>query len=203
MKKNYQQSDRARTERDTLDHALDAALEKYAAVEPRAGLEQRVLSRLQSETRTIPIRSWWQWSTVGAVATLLVITAAWAWKSSRPAKSFAQQHPSAPIEIVSPSSTLAASGVPGPVRPPKARAVHTQPRRRHPPVVAADGPKLDQFPSPRPLSEEELALTRYVRQFPAEAIVIARAQEDFEKEMLQQEKDTLEGVSTDSERPER
>jgi hypothetical protein len=46
-------------------------------------------------------------------------------------------------------------------------------------------PKLDRFPSPQPPSHEELALRRYVSEFPEEATLIARAQEEFAKEIEQ------------------
>ena len=53
-----------------------------------------------------------------------------------------------------------------------------QPRK----TVAAD-PKLDQFPSPQPLSAEEIALAQYARNFPKEAQLVAQAQEEFEIEI--------------------
>jgi hypothetical protein len=40
-------------------------------------------------------------------------------------------------------------------------------------------PKLDQFPSPQPLSTEEIALAEYVKKFPNEAQLVAQAQEEF------------------------
>ena len=64
-----------------------------------------------------------------------------------------------------------------------ARWVRSKPRRSHPSAVPADGPKLDQFPSPEPLSKEELAMARYVKKFPQDAATIASAQEEFEKEV--------------------
>ena len=57
--------------------------------------------------------------------------------------------------------------------------------RARPTVVAAANPKLDQFPSPRPLSEEEQLLVRYVHEFPEEAVLIAKAQAESEKEIEQ------------------
>ena len=50
--------------------------------------------------------------------------------------------------------------------------------------VVATAPKLDVFPSPHPLSDQELALARYVRNFPADAKVVAESQADSEKEVL-------------------
>jgi hypothetical protein len=50
------------------------------------------------------------------------------------------------------------------------------------PALAAAEPKLERFPSPQPLTQEELALVRYVQSFPQEATLIAQAQEEFELE---------------------
>ena len=40
-------------------------------------------------------------------------------------------------------------------------------------------PKLDRFPSPQPLSAEEMALAHYVKDFPKEARLVAQTQEEF------------------------
>ncbi len=176
----------AETGGDVLDRALDAALAKYSSVEPRLGLEQRILARLRSEQDRIPTRSWWQWSAVGAVTALIVIAIGFAWKSNWPAKTVSQRHPSAPIEMAQPSATqVAANGETQAAAVIRRRYKAT--RRRVPrPVAVADEPKLDQFPSPEPLTQEELALVRYVRQFPSDAVMVASAQEEFEKEIQQE-----------------
>ena len=44
-----------------LDRELDAALAQYGAGEPRAGLEQRVLTNLRAERKKIASRTWWRW----------------------------------------------------------------------------------------------------------------------------------------------
>jgi hypothetical protein len=67
-----------------------------------------------------------------------------------------------------------------------------------------DQPRLDQFPSAQPLSEQEIALARYVSQFPQEATLIARAQGEYEKEIRQQMKNTnSETGLSDTDQPER
>jgi hypothetical protein len=186
MQDNRQKSwNDSQTERDGLDCALDAALAKYSAVEPRAGLEQRVLARLRSRHEAIPTRSWWQWSAVGTLAVLLVIVAALAWKWSEPAKMVTQRHPSAPNGTVQRPVTPASSELHAD-RLLNEGPSHTRLRRNHAPSAVAHGPKLDQFPSPRPLTPEELALARYARQFPQDAMMIASAQEEFEKEVQQE-----------------
>ncbi len=49
-------------------------------------------------------------------------------------------------------------------------------------------PRQEQFPSPRPLSEQEIMLARFVEQFPREAAMIARAQ----TKLLAQEEEEME-----------
>jgi hypothetical protein len=183
MESNCQKSwNNGQGEDEALDRALDAALAKYSAVEPRTGLEQRILASLRSERDRVPVSSRWQWSAVGVLA-LVVIIAALAWKSNRPTKSVAQQHAPAPIERV--ASTSADSSRSAGLLPTR-RAVQTNAQREHSALMASKGPKLTQFPSPEPLTQEELALVRYAKQFPEDAVVIASAQEEFEKEIQQE-----------------
>jgi len=49
-------------------------------------------------------------------------------------------------------------------------------------VQLARSPKLSQFPSPQPLSEQERLLVRYVTDFPQEAAMVAKAQARAEAE---------------------
>jgi hypothetical protein len=64
-------------------------------------------------------------------------------------------------------------------------------------VQEAAEPKLDQFPSPRPLSKQEELLARYAREHPQEANLIAQAQAELEKQ------DLLEFEKQDARRPAR
>jgi hypothetical protein len=50
-------------------------------------------------------------------------------------------------------------------------------------ATAKPAPRLGQFPSQRPLSEQEELLVRYVRESPQEAVLVARAQAEREKEL--------------------
>jgi hypothetical protein len=65
--------------------------------------------------------------------------------------------------------------------------------------VVASAPRLEQFPSPEPLSEQEEFLARYVEQFPHEAVLVARAQTQLMKqEMIELELPREAAVSSDS-----
>ena len=46
----------ANEKQDELDRMLDATLAKYAAAEPRAGFEERVLANLRAERARVPDR---------------------------------------------------------------------------------------------------------------------------------------------------
>ncbi len=171
---------------DELDNVLDAVLAKYSAVEPRLGLEERVLANLRAEPARVPGRASWRWTVMAALAAVVVVAIAIAWKSGRPLHPQVANHiPTMPtLEQSKPrvapqvGETDARAHALGPAT---RRALHRVPKE----AVAAANPKLDQFPSRQQLSEEELALARYVSQFPEEATLIARAQEEHEKEIQQ------------------
>ncbi len=168
---------------DELDSRLDAALAKYAAVEPRAGLEDRVLANLRAERSPAPDRAWWRWSLAGALAAVIVVAVAPAWRSSKPAHPAVRLHPSpTPQSAQMPATQVASNGVgkqmrgnqPGPHQPVAAYKATMHPAQ--PEVVASDSPRLDQFPSPRPLTDQEKILLDYVGRSPAEAARVAEAQ---------------------------
>jgi hypothetical protein len=173
---------RENCESDDLDRVLDAALAKYSAVAPRAGLEERVLANIRAERARSADRAWWRWSVAGALAVVIAV-AALAWRASRASHPAVVLRPSSTTPSLQRSGMEMASNNGGNESREQKRAVHKKlgPQARGSAVVA--GPKLDQFPSPAPLTEEELALARYVRQFPGEATLIAQAQEEYEIEV--------------------
>ena len=63
------------THNDEFDKVLDDALSEYREAEPLAGLEDRVLQRLQLQTEQRR-KLWWRWSAIAAAAAALII-AAW------------------------------------------------------------------------------------------------------------------------------
>jgi hypothetical protein len=169
------------SENDALDRELDAALAKYAAVEPRAGLEERILANLQSEQTRTPERAWRRWCVAAAAAAVIVVAVALAWKSGRPVQQQIVQHTPAqqspqqpPPQVEANDQHIGAGSATTPKR--QATVRHSQPVIA---VVATANPKLDVFPSPQPLSEQERLLLDYVHQSPMEAAQIARAQTEL------------------------
>ena len=177
--------------KDDLGRALDAALAKYAAVEPRAGLELRILANLRAQQPRAE-HAWWRWS-IGVLAAVVLIAAAVAWrlKTATPTFVHTPTIQQAPKQSPAPA-TVAHETSPPASRPKPHSAAHAE--------VATSTPKLDVFPSPEPLSEQdrfpssqpsnahehfpsvrplttqEQILASYVDQFPEQAALIARAQ---------------------------
>ncbi len=193
----HEDAGRRRPESDHLDRELDAALANYAAIEPRTGLEERVLANLRSEREHAGSRVWWRWPALGIAAALLVIAAAslvgrqgmerpGMESSGKPKPDIAAHQPASTGQgDKQPGTRIASNDVGSPAHPTLPRVAKKPARRSVRPaqVVVTNGPRLDHFPSHRPLSEEEKLLVRYVHDFPQDAIMIAQAQAETEREM--------------------
>jgi len=150
-----------------LDRVLDAALAKNSAVEPRAGLEERVLASLRAERARVPDRAWWRWIVAGALAAVIVAVILVGWRSGRPHAPGIAHHPSTPAPSVPRPGAQTASN---------SGAIRKSPvRRSSPKVEIAAAPRLAQFPSPQPLSEQEKILASYVEKYPERSVLLARA----------------------------
>ena len=68
-------------ESETLELELDKALARYAAIEPRMGLEDRVLANLRAEPKLAPPHAWWRWTAVAALAAVLLVAFTFVWRS--------------------------------------------------------------------------------------------------------------------------
>lgn len=190
---------------DELDSMLDAALAKYAAAEPRSGLEDRVLANLRAERARVPDRAWWRWSVSGALAAVIVV-AVLAWRSSKTSHPVVENRPSATTQST-PTSAQVSSNPEKQIRkdpdrsPRFVAARRASMHRSQPKVVIAGNPKLDQFPSPQPLSEQEKILASYVEKYPEQAVLLARARtEALRQDQLEEMKAFPSGSrATDSE----
>lgn len=165
-------------ERDDFVQALDAALAKYAAVEPRVGLEDRVLANLHAE-RTQATPAWWRWGAVAALAVVFLMAVVIALRPGKPAPEEVKKTPAVPVtprqeqrrEKLTANGETNTTSVPVPVRQP------TSHHANFPTITlaAAASPRLDQFPSPTPLTEQEKILANYITQYPEHAALIAEA----------------------------
>jgi len=184
---------------DQLDRMLDAALARYAAVAPRPGLQERILANLHSR-QIRSGRAWWQWSIVAAVVAVVIVGLALSWRSSQRSHPLLVNHPvTATRDLeqsgseVSPKGTRVA--IPGGHAP-----VHKRTKVLSRTIeTASANPKLDQFPSPQPQTEQEMALARYVAQFHEEAVLMVRARTAASKRELEEERNEAEpGYNEDS-----
>jgi len=160
---------------DVLDRELDAALAKFTRAEPRAGLEQRVFANLRTERQRATNRSWWPWPAVAALAAVMIVSLFLASRLAKPAQNIVEQHSQAPTRTNENVGTLANNRGSGsiPTREasgrPKPHAVN------HTTATVVSASKLDKFPSPQPLNEQEKILARYVANYPEHAALIAQA----------------------------
>jgi len=163
---------------DTLERELDAALAKFTAVEPRAGLEDRVLANLRSQQAHVE-GSWWRWPALAALTVAIVVIVFLAWKTQSPVQKIAS-NPSATTQIYERAGTQANDGGSGATQLNDAKSKRRLRRRpvSHSARVVTLAPKLDQFPSPQPLSEQERILARYIANFPEQAALVAQARAD-------------------------
>jgi hypothetical protein len=170
-----------------VDELLDAALRQYGRTEPRSGLEQRILHRL--EERPAPVAGWfarWQWP-AGALATAAILAIAFFVVLNPETSRHAGKQPAAV------PSKQAQAAAPGPaVTPEQVAGITVPPANRGPrfntvrpgsargaagalvrPGVAEQRnlavalprgmeptPKLAMFPTPTPLTGQETLLAR-------------------------------------------
>ncbi|MFZ0317747.1 MAG: hypothetical protein WAL56_01370 [Candidatus Sulfotelmatobacter sp.] len=181
---------------NALDREIDAVLAQYSA-EPRAGIEERVLANLRIERERSPARGWWQWTTVAALVTLLLAASIVFWRSVQQSRHYAAR-PSQTIQDDTGNRTQVAASQgtnqilrPRPTAEKKKSTAHLL---RHVSLHAsalAAGPKLDRFPSPQPLSEQEKILASYVARYPEHAALIAQARaEALRQDLAEEMKDT-------------
>jgi len=166
-------------DRDRFDELLDKALHQYGNVEPRIGLERRILANMQvAENR---VHTGFRWLAAGIVAAALGIAMGTGiWHQALTPK----QNIAAPTLPQDGARNVSSATIPSHARLIRPRT--SQPRRHTAAgssVALVDSPRLDQFPSPLPLSQEELLLASYAEHFPKEALLVAQEQRNFEEEI--------------------
>ena len=153
------------TRRQKIDRWLDAALQHYSEDGPRAGLEARVLATLEADRREREQNRYqWPWRLVlaaGLAAVLIMVIIRGPWRST-------ERPTSTPPAV---TATIAPAGTQPKSQPPVATLAKTnsvpgaKTRRSPQPLVVVretSGPRLAQFPAPRPPSEQERLLVALV-----------------------------------------
>jgi hypothetical protein len=167
-------------DRDRLDKWLDSALSQYGNVQPRAGLEGRIVANLEARRRVVRRR--WALVFAGVAVACAMLVTGWPNKSTKALQTNLAKlsHPSPAIdEMVDQTSTTRAL-------PSRTQRVQQKTWAKVRRAANSDATsRLSQFPSPSPLTDRELTLAKYVAQFPKEAELIAQEQETFEQQMQQ------------------
>ncbi len=144
-----------------FDDILNAALREYREAEPLAGIEDRVLRRLQNHSERNPALCW-RWR--AAIAALAIVTIAIALGVRK-----AQQHHPSPPQVVQ-QRTPVTSAPPGisqarsnesrvaPEHAAESRAAKEQARQRMKLANTMSPPIQAEFPLPTPLDSQERAL---------------------------------------------
>jgi hypothetical protein len=159
-------------EKRFVDELLRASLRHYASADPRPGFEGRVLAGVRSRQQAARRRAAWAWAigtaAIAAMATLLVIH--WPRHQTVPSPVTAK----APANVSAP----AVAKIARPVQPPLPR----RPQRSAAPSMVDTRPQ--QFPTPRPLSEQEKLLLVYAQSLKgSSANSMQMANEDAEHDL--------------------
>ncbi len=164
-----------------IEEWLDSALKEYGEAEPRAGLEGRVLANLRAVDEHLSEPGRW-WPALVAVAAMLSIGAAiFIVREHRGnATEIAAVHP--PVSHAPQGLTELTHAPDAAVMPRASKHRRFAGLQRLEQEAKANAPRLEQFPSPQPLSEQEKILARYVAELPSEAKQMAQAQTEIERQ---------------------
>lgn len=189
-------------DRDRLDTWLDVALEQYVNAEPTPGLERRILANTKLGTQRSHTKrgSLLAWRCAFGGATLAACLVAVWWHGDR-----IHRRPELPAVVVrvTPPVATAVGGLKPPPRYRRADSAGQRYRtsRSQNMRAAAQERRLQQFPSPRRLSEQEQLLLICVQSRRDAAIFMAQAQTEF-RERGQQEIERLSSESDEAQTPE-
>jgi hypothetical protein len=181
-------------DKDRLDQWLDSALHQYGIAEPRLGLEGRILASLATaEDQVVAVSARiarrWLWALGTTFAAVFLAATLWMGRGAVRHTRQIQAGRHDAVVTAAPNLSLgtgaARSEDRGDVLIHQARAPHHRPTR---PVGSQTSKisherRLPQFPSSRPLSEQEQLLISYVEHNPTEALLMAQEQEKHQEEI--------------------
>lgn len=133
-----------------VDYLLDATLERYSSVEPRTGLEGRILAGVAARWRSARRRNW-----TLALAFSALAVAAFVFAVLTPRRNPASVAPPEQVATAQPEAVI-----------PRASFSRELPPVRNVQKPTAIPQRPRQFPTPAPLSEQEKLLLLYVQETP-------------------------------------
>jgi hypothetical protein len=181
-------------DKDRLDQWLDSALRLYGIAEPRVGLEGRILASLATTEDQVlagsaRIAPRWLWALGTTAAAVFLAATLWMGKGAVRHTRQIQASRHDAVVTAAPNVSLGTGAARSEDRQDisahQAPTAHRRPTR---PVGSQTSKisherRLPQFPSSRPLSEQEQLLVSYVEHNPTEALLMAQEQEKHQEEM--------------------
>jgi len=134
-----------------VEELLDASLRNYAAAEPRLGLEGRVLAGVHAREQAGRRRVAWLWAAGVAGAAAMVMLLVYSWPHPQPA----------PLPVTAKAPANLSTPTVARIAPAAALPAPRQ-RQRYAAAKWVDW-RPQQFPTPRPLSEQEKLLVAYAQ----------------------------------------
>jgi hypothetical protein len=166
---------------DDLDLLLRSALSTYG--DPDSGLTRRVLARVSAEVAPAPSRRWLFWSLAlpAAACLLLFVVLSSPKPTHQPSGLVRQTFPFQDLPRITTHTEPSRAPQPAVALRSKATLLKPRPHRIAAGAKPAPLPKLDVFPTPRPLTPEERALVIFAAQTPeAERKDLIEAQKQFD-----------------------
>jgi len=172
---------------DRLDRWLNTALRQHGNGEPRVGLEGRVIANLNSIQSRPSVRERRIWVLAASTAVAIIaISSVWFASQSKQ-----NQQRNARNETVMHSLDTRGSAERTPMVSLRTQKESGHKGRRPTRQIVPNGwdpelasePRLEQFPSPRPLSHEEGLLQAFIRNSPQQAVLVAQAQAERQKDL--------------------
>lgn len=153
-------------EEKQLEELLDSMLSRYSAVEPRPGLETRVIARIAAADcpRSHGGVLRWLWAGATAAAVVAIVVAGF---FARPA---ARPVPAPDTTQMQPPPVSGAPTAPIPHSNSQPRQVSRM--RRPLPQRSTVAVRQEVFPTPVPLSEQEALLLRYLSRTPRQELIV-------------------------------
>ncbi len=158
-----------------LDRLLDEALSPQP-VEPRPGLEQRILAGLQAQPAPRP---WWHWAWVPVAAAIIIALGLYITRRPQPAASPLAHTTAAPVLAPASTAKPVQPAVVAHKRISRARR-HTEPQMA---AVANTAPRLETFPARTSITPEEQLLRAFVQRQRNQAQEVAEAQAQREEKI--------------------
>ncbi len=162
-------ADQEKDKQMQIDDMLNSMLANYSSVEPRPGLETRILSHLRETPEKQTAQGWWnfKWLWAGAVAAAIIVAAVMIGGRRRvepPTHVTVRTTQPAPQPGIQSHAPISLKET--------ARIYRRKPRATKPPQNSlAVSQRPANFPTPAPLSEQDRLMFMYLENTPHEVVI--------------------------------